>query len=83
MKGWQKLCQETWKELFKRCSSDDQNRDPDEENSMGVEKIPLREKGSGIQENTEAICYDDLDFYDLSDCDYESEDNDDTQMYRV
>ena len=39
MQGWQKLCQDTWKE----CSSDCQNRDPDEENSMGGENIQLRE----------------------------------------
>ena len=39
MQGWQKLGQDTWKE----CSSDCQNRDPDEENSMGGENILLRE----------------------------------------
>ena len=53
MMGWQKLGQDTWKELFKRCSSDDQNSVHDEENSMGGENIPLRERS--IQENAEAI----------------------------
>ena len=53
MQGWQKLCQETWKEFIKTCSSDDQNWIHDEENSMGGENIPLRERG--IQENAEAI----------------------------
>ena len=53
MQGWQKLWQETWREFIKRCSSDCQNRDPEEENSMGCENIPLRERG--IQENAEAI----------------------------
>ena len=53
MRGWQKLCQDRWKEFIKMCSSDDQNRDPDEENSMGGENIPLRKRG--IQENAEAI----------------------------
>ena len=49
MQGWQKLWQDTWKE----CSSDDQNRIHDEENSKGGENIPLRERS--IQENAEAI----------------------------
>ena len=49
MKGWQKLCQDTWKE----CSSDCQNRDPDDEEKSGGENIPLRERG--IEENAEAI----------------------------
>ena len=53
MQGWQKLCQDTWKEFIKRCSSDDQSRDPDEENSIKGENIPLRERS--VQENAEAI----------------------------
>ena len=35
--GWQKLCQDTWKECIKMCSSYDQNRIHDEENSKGCE----------------------------------------------